>query len=177
LIVLGVLSVIGGWIGIPEVISGILPGHPSDVFVGWLDPVIGHLEHGEHSTLAEWGLMGVSVSLAALGALFAVDSYLIHKETPKALAKMLGPVYGLVYNKYYVDEGYFAFLINPLVAGSKALWLYIDVNFIDKVTYVAGDLVSGLASFVKTVQNGKTQSYALYMALGLVVVMTFVLWQ
>jgi hypothetical protein len=40
---------------------------------------------------------------------------------------------------------------------------------------VAGDLVAGLASFVKTVQNGKTQSYALYMALGLVVVITFVL--
>jgi NADH-quinone oxidoreductase subunit L len=61
------------------------------------------------------------------------------------------------------------------VEGSKALWLYIDVNFIDKATYVAGDLVSGAASFVKTVQNGKTQSYALYMALGVVVVMTIVL--
>ena len=81
----------------------------------------------------------------------------------------------MVYNKYYVDEFYFRRIINPLVEGAQGLWLYIDVNFIDKATYLAGDLVSGLASFVKTVQNGKTQSYALYMALGLVVIMTVVL--
>jgi NADH-quinone oxidoreductase subunit L len=49
------------------------------------------------------------------------------------------------------------------------------VNFIDKCTYWAGDLVSGLAQFVKTVQNGKTQSYAMYMAVGVVVIMAIVL--
>ena len=70
-------------------------------------------------------------------------------------AKKLGGVYTAVYNKYYVDEFYFAGIINPIVDMSKGLWLYIDVNFIDKATYFAGDLVSGFASFVKTIQNGK----------------------
>lgn len=175
LIVLGVLSVIGGWVGIPHVIGEILPGHPSNLFEGWLEPVIGHVEKGHGSAIMEWALMGVSVSLAGLGAWFAIHNYLVQPNIPKAIAAKLGPVYDAVSNKYYVDEAYFAFLINPLVAASKGLWLYIDVNVIDKATYVASDMVSGLASFVKTVQNGKTQSYALYMALGVVVVMTFVL--
>jgi NADH-quinone oxidoreductase subunit L len=176
LIVLGVLSVIGGWVGIPHVLAEVIPGHPGNLFEHWLAPAIGHIAEGEEgSVMMEWALMGISVSLAVLGALFAVNNYLLQPKIPKAIADALGPVYDAVYNKYYVDEGYFAFLINPLVRGSKAMWLYIDVNFIDKATYLAGDLVAGLASFVKTVQNGKTQSYALYMALGVVVIMTFVL--
>jgi NADH-quinone oxidoreductase subunit L len=167
--------VVGGWVGIPEGIAHLLPGHVGEIFSQWLEPVIGHLPVHEHSAMVEWALMGVSVSLAGLGAWFAYDAYLVHKEVPKALADKLGPVYKVSFNKYYVDEIYFAWLINPLVRGSQALWLYIDVNFIDKMTYIAGDLATGAASFVKTVQNGKAQSYALYMALGVVVIMTFVL--
>jgi NADH-quinone oxidoreductase subunit L len=177
LIVLGVLSAVGGWVGIPHVIAEHI-GHLPNLLENWLEPVVAHLpagEEGHASTLMEWALMGISVSLAVISAFFACDFYLVHLERPKALAKSLGGFYEAVYNKYYVDEFYQGWIINPVVEGSKAMWLYIDVNFIDKVTYLAGDLVSGLASFVKTVQNGKTQSYALYMALGVVVVMTIVL--
>lgn len=119
--------------------------------------------------------MGISVGLAGLSAWFAYDNYLLHPERPPAVAKGLGRFYKAVYNKYYVDEIYQARLIDPLIEGSKALWLYVDVGFIDKVTYWAGDLVAGLASLVKTIQNGKTQSYAMYMAVGVVVIITIAL--
>jgi len=175
LIVLGVLSVIGGWIGIPHVIGEVLPGHPGNVFHHWLEPVTAKIAAGHGSALVEWSLMGVSVGLAGIAAWFAYDSYVNNPERPKAIARALGPVYKLVEGKYFVDEFYFARIINPLVDGSKALWLYIDVNVIDKATYFAGDLVTGLAQLVKTIQNGKTQSYALYMALGVVIIMTVVL--
>jgi NADH-quinone oxidoreductase subunit L len=175
LIVLGVLSAVGGWLGIPHVIGELLPGHPGNVFHHFVEPVIAKVEEGHASVMMEWALMGISVSLAAIAAWFAYDSYIHHPSRTKAIAGRLGPVYRLVDGKYWVDEFYFAYLINPIVEGSKALWLYIDVNFIDKATYIAGDLVSGAAQFVKTVQNGKTQSYALYMALGVVIIMTVVL--
>ncbi len=174
LIVLGILSVVGGWTGIPHVIAEAI-GVPGNIFAHWLEPVTAHVEEGQASTLLEWSLMGVSVGLAGLSAWFAFDSYVLHTERPSAIARKLGPVYEAVFNKYYVDEFYFGYVINPLVEGSKALWLYIDVNFIDKATYFAGDLVSGAAALVKTVQNGKTQSYAMYMALGVVVIVTIVL--
>lgn len=175
LIILGLLSVVGGWIGIPHVLAQYLPGHPSNVFAEWLAPVLAKIELGHGSELIEWALMGVSVAVAGLAAWLAYDSYIVHTLRPAKMAKSLGRLYDLVANRYYVDEFYFARIIHPIIEGSKALWLYVDVNFIDKATYVAGDLVAGLAGLVKTIQNGKTQSYALYMALGVVVVMTLVL--
>lgn len=175
LVILGILSLVGGWIGVPHVIGEVLPGHPGNVFHHWLEPVIAKVESGHGSAAMEWALMGISVSLAGIAAWFAYDSYVIHRQRPEGIAKALGPVYESVSHKYFVDEFYFARLINPLIEVSKGLWLYVDVNVIDKATYVAGDLVSGLASFVKTLQSGKTQSYALYMALGVVVIVTFVL--
>lgn len=175
LIVLGALSICGGWLGIPHVIAEYLPGHGADIFGGWLDPVIAKVDVAHGAAVMEWALMGISVAVAGLSAWFAYDSYILHPSRPVQMAKSMGRGYDLVANKYYVDEFYAARLINPIVEGSKALWLYVDVNFIDKATYVAGDLVAGLAAFVKTIQNGKTQSYALYMALGVVIVMTLVL--
>jgi NADH-quinone oxidoreductase subunit L len=173
LIVLGALSVIGGWIGVPHVIGELIG--VNNVFEGWLEPVVARLPEAHGTAMMEWALMGVSVALAVISAALAFDGYILHPERPKKLAKAIGPLYDAILNKYYVDEFYEGWIINPLVEGAKAMWLYIDVNFIDRATYVAGDLVSGLASFVKTVQNGKTQSYALYMALGVVVMMTIVL--
>jgi NADH-quinone oxidoreductase subunit L len=174
LIILGCLSVVGGWIGIPHVIGGTLHLIPPGIFEHWLEPAIAKVSEAPGEPLFEWSLMGISVALAGLSAWFAYDSYILHPERPKAIAAHLGEVYEAVANKYYVDEFYDKWLITPVVDGAKALWLYIDVNFIDKATYWAGDLVAGLAGFIKTVQNGKTQSYALYMALGVVVVMTIV---
>ncbi len=175
LVVLGVLSVIGGWVGIPHVIGAVLPGHPGNFFHEWLEPVIGSIGEGHGNALAEWALMGISVSLAGIAAWLAYDSYVTHPARAEATATALGPIHTAVANKYYVDEFYGAFLIRPLIEGSKALWLYVDVNFIDKMTYFAGDLVAGAASFVKTIQSGNTQNYALYMALGVVVVIAAVL--
>ncbi|NCN42239.1 NADH-quinone oxidoreductase subunit L [bacterium] len=175
LMVLGFLSVVGGWIGIPHVIGAVLPGHPENHLLNWLKPMITNADLGHPSVLIEWGLMGFAVALAGIAAYVAYDFYVSHKDRPAKFAQSLGPVHGVVENKYYVDEGYFAFIVNPLIEGSKALWLYVDVNFIDKITYLATDLAQGLADFVKTLQNGKTQQYALYMTLGLVVVITYAL--
>jgi NADH-quinone oxidoreductase subunit L len=175
LMVLGLLSVIGGWVGIPHVIGAILPGHPENIFHNWLEPVIGSIGQGHGNALAEWALMGISVSLAGIAGWLAYDSYVTNPKRSKAVAEALGPVHTAMANKYYVDEFFGVALIRPLVEGSKALWLYVDVNFIDKLTYFAGDLVGGAANLVKTVQSGNTQNYALYMALGVVGVIAAVL--
>jgi len=176
LVVLGLLSVIGGWIGIPHVIGSILPGEPSNILEAWLEPVLQQvpgLEHGDPSQ--EWMLMGVSVLFAALSAAVAYNFYVKNPERPKALANALGGFYRLVADKYRVDEGYFALLIQPLVKGSQGLWFYVDVNVIDKATFVVADVVRGGGNFVKTLQNGNIQRYALYVAMGIVISLTYIL--
>lgn len=175
LIVLAVLSIVGGWIGIPHVIGEILPGHPSNVWEHWLEPVIKAVPAGHGDASTEWTLMGVSVVLAGLSALTAYYFYIVKPGMADRVAKSLGSFYELVRDKYLVDELYFGSIINPLVSFSKNLWFYVDVNFIDKTTHLVGDFAKGSGGFVRSLQNGNMQQYAMYIGVGIVVVLSFVL--
>lgn len=175
LIVLAVLSVIGGWIGIPHVIGEHL-GEIPNVWEHWLHPLISPIP-GWHEMEAstEWSLMGASVTLALVSAAVAYHFYVKAPAIPNKVAEKIKPVYNLVYNKYFVDEAYFDFIINPLVNISKNTWYYIDVNFIDKMTYVVADLARGMGSVVRSVQTGNMQQYAMYISIGVVLVLSFVI--
>jgi len=179
LMVLALLSVVGGWVGIPHVISEYV-GHVPNFWEHWLSPLIRELPKAEgaaHESQAalEFGLMGVSVGVASLSALAAYIMYTKKEGSSEKVAKAFGPVYDLVNNKYLVDEAYFGGIINPIIAGSKNLWLYIDVNLIDKATYKIADLVRGSGAFVRSLQNGNMQQYAMYFGIGVVVALSFVL--
>ncbi|MFN7728880.1 MAG: NADH-quinone oxidoreductase subunit L [Bdellovibrio sp.] len=176
LIVLALLSIVGGWIGIPHVIGEVLPGHPGNFLQHWfqqsIKPIPGMTPF---DVTTEWILMGASVLLAVFSALIAYQMYVRAPKLPEKVAKALGPVSKLVDNKYFVDEAYFVAIINPLVKASKGLWYYIDVNFIDKTTYVITDVVRGGGSLVRSLQNGNIQVYAMYISLGLVLALLFLL--
>ncbi|WP_413585817.1 NADH-quinone oxidoreductase subunit L [Bdellovibrio sp. HCB274] len=175
LIVLAVLSVIGGWIGIPHVIGEHL-GHIPNVWEHWLSPLITKIpDLGHFDVTTEWVLMGTSVSLALISSIIAYQFYVKSPETPKKIAESIKPVYNLVYNKYFVDEAYFGGIINPLINLSKNTWYYVDVNFIDKCTYWAGDLVRGMGSLARSLQTGNMQQYAMYIGIGVVVVLSYVI--
>lgn len=175
LIILGILSIIGGWIGIPHVIGEVLPGHPSNILEHWLSPVVKTIPGlGQADPTQEWLLMGTSVALAIISASIAYHFYIKAPSKPEKIAKTLGPVYNAIANKYYVDEGYFTFIINPLVQFSKNLWLYIDVNFIDRTTYVLSDVIKGGGTFISSVQNGNIQTYATYIAIGIVTTLALI---
>jgi len=115
------------------------------------------------------------VTLAALSALAAFVMYTKKEGAADKVAQALGPVYRLVDNKYFVDEVYFKTLINPLIKVSQDIWQYVDVNVVDKATYKVTDLVRAGGSLVRSLQNGNMQQYAMYVVLGVVVTLTFVL--
>jgi NADH-quinone oxidoreductase subunit L len=167
LIVLAVLSVVGGWIGIPHALGEFIPGHPANWLEHWFEGSIMQPAGSQPgSVVVELALMGVSVSLAALFAILAYNFYIQNPDRPARLAQRFQGTHRLVSNKYFVDEFYFSKLINPLVDASKGLWAYVDVNFIDRATYLASDLVRGIGSAARTMQNGNMQQYALYIAMG-----------
>jgi NADH-quinone oxidoreductase subunit L len=175
LIILAILSVVGGWIGIPHIIGGHLPWHPINRLEHWLSPAVASVPGLEGSQVLEFSLMGISVGVAGIAAWLAVDFYLVHPDRPKAVARWFGSLYQLVADKYRVDEFYDRIIISPIVDGSKALWAFVDVNFIDGATYFAADLVKGAGASMKSLQNGKTQQYALYAAMGLAIILFWVL--
>ena len=175
LIVLAILSVIGGWIGIPHVIGENLGDLPN-VWYQWLHPLIhetANVTPMEAGT--EWGLMAASSGLAVISAFIAYQFYVKKPEAPKKFVEMIKPVYNLVYNKYFVDEAYFGGIINPLIKLSKNIWFYVDVNFIDRITSLAADLMKGMGSLVRSFQTGNMQQYAMYIGIGVVVALSFVI--
>jgi NADH-quinone oxidoreductase subunit L len=173
LAILAVLSTVGGWIGIPAVIGG-----GSNWLERWFEGVIHEptgMGAGLHSSTLEWSAMGISLSLAVIMAVLAYTFYITSPELPGRFVGHIRGLYRLVYNKYFVDEFYFDRIINPLVDASRGLWAYVDVNFIDRTTYVVGDVVRGVGSAAKSFQNGNLQQYAMYIALGLAATMFLIL--
>jgi NADH-quinone oxidoreductase subunit L len=170
LIILAVLSVVGGWVGVPHVLGDIFPGHPENWLETWFRGAVLAPKaegHGAHGAAFELSMMLFSVALAAGSATAAYYFYTIRKDIPAKIAKAFGGVYRLVEGKYFVDEFYFGSIIDPLVAASRALWAYVDVNFIDRATYFISDVVKGAGASVRTLQSGNMQQYALYFAIGL----------
>ncbi|RME16220.1 MAG: NADH-quinone oxidoreductase subunit L [Bdellovibrio sp.] len=168
LVVLGVLSVIGGWVGVPHVIGGLL-GHMPNYLEHWLSfSFQNKIELPEASASLEWMLMTGSTLLVFLSAYVAYDFYVRNPSRPQLIAAKAGEFYTWVYNKYFVDEFYNAKIIQPTVKLGKGLWEYIDVSFIDRITYWVSAWVLHMGRAFRYLQNGNAQVYALYISLGVV---------
>ncbi|HYK39962.1 MAG TPA: NADH-quinone oxidoreductase subunit L, partial [Candidatus Eremiobacteraceae bacterium] len=127
LVVLAILSVIGGWMAAPAFFGG------EDHFSAFLAPIFGAAhEGGAEAHNLEIILAVVAVVAALIGLLTAFWLYLRQPGKPAAIAKSLKPVYDTLYNKYYVDEAYGAAIVKPLLAlSTSVLWKVIDVEMID----------------------------------------------
>ncbi len=176
LIVLAFFSVVAGWIGIPHVLGKMLPGHPANLLEEWLKPLLTLplLAEGDH-TVIEMSLMSISVCVAGLSAFLAYYFYIVKPDLPAKIAASLGGLYTLVLNKYRVDEFYQSKLISPLVEASKGLWVYVDVEFIDRISYWITDLFREVGKELREIQNGNIQNYIMYISIGIVSVMIVVL--
>src|SRR4030043_2274053 len=99
LMLLAVGAIAVGWVGITPLLGG--GAH----FTEFLKPVVGHPEfHGTHAQ--EWGIMGLSTTIALSGLVIAAVFYLVKTEIPVRLAKNFSSIYRILFNKYYVDELY-----------------------------------------------------------------------
>ena len=177
LITLAVLSVIGGFVGVPEVFSG----EGGNLFEGWLDPVfepakerLANLHFYSHAT--EILLMSVSVILALTGIYVAYYIYTKRKDIADKTAEKFKTLYTILLNKYYVDEAYEATVINPIKNGSeKVLWKWTDVKIIDGFVNGVAAVVGVLSEWFKKFQVGITQFYAAVMLAGIAVVLFWII--
>src|SRR3990172_11716567 len=129
LMLLAVLSVAGGWVGIPHVLGG------HNYFEEWLAPVFAHTAggaaEGPHPSAAlEYLLMAGSVAVALCGIGLAWYLYRVRTEKPKEIADRVPGLYGMVLHKYYVDEIYDAAIVRRIVSGSVWLWEAFDAALI-----------------------------------------------
>ena len=177
LIILAILSVGGGFVGIPHILGG------GNRFERFLEPVfsrfapIGGAKEGAHafSSTVELGLMALAVAVALAGIYLAYRYYVKDTEKPKKLAETYADLYGIVYHKYYVDEIYHATIVMPLYRISLFLFEGFDVLFIDGIVNGVGKVLLGAGQGIRRLQTGFVQNYAFTLLLGAVVLVGYLL--
>jgi NADH-quinone oxidoreductase subunit L len=177
LVVLGVLSVVGGWLNLPAV----LPLGPVQALHHWLEPVTGTSAtvitqgteaHLEHST--EYVLIATAIVVAIAGIVFALARLRPAALVPKREAPEAVGLERVLEHKYFVDEIYDRVIVRPLVGLSRsALWRGMDAGIIDGL-FVNGSakLARGLAWLGGRLQSGQVGLYAWVLIIGVLGVLS-----
>jgi NADH-quinone oxidoreductase subunit L len=202
LIVLAVLSTIGGFIGVPYALGSLVGLRPTNYIEQTLDPVIAKvpggkteggpaaepiwLSHPPQPTDGAPAFVSLDESAASHSAAEVRGERLLALVSVAIAA--LGIVLGwiifqrrpllvmprILENKYYVDELYNAAVINPINAGSReGLWKIFDVAVIDGILHAIGDVVTDSGRAVRHLQGGFVRAYAAIILLGALAVIGF----
>ena len=172
LMILAVLSTVGGFLQIPLVQGG-------QILDRFLEPVFADAlalvppAHAGHTPMAEVWLMAISLAVALVGILVAYRFYVTSPETPRRLAERVRGLYRLVFNKYWVDEAYDATVVQPIYRGSVRLWEDFDAAVIDGAVNGVGKQIERGSALLRSAQVGYVQVYALVLTLGAVVVIGY----
>jgi NADH-quinone oxidoreductase subunit L len=187
LMILAVLSLVGGWIGVPHSLGG------SDHFGHFLSPVFqfaavtpgGEIAAAssqapaeQEGASAELAFTGISVAVAALGLLLAWWMYYKRPELPARVAEAAGGLYTFVLEKYKVDELYSAVIIQPIIAlSTNIFWKGIDRGLIDGAVDGGAAGAQETSDALRHMQSGNIRSYAGWVAVGATAVIAFMVWR
>lgn len=166
LIVLAVLSLIGGFMGIPEVF------HMPHLFNEFLSPVFKDTQIRqiplsiEHST--EYALMAVALVSAIIAIGIAYSKYISSKEIPPSDAEPKSFLHNLISRKFFVDEIYETLFVKPIMFLSSTVSRFFEKEIIDGAVNFSGYLVQQTSSVLRLFQTGNIGSYILVMVLGII---------
>ncbi len=171
LIILAVLSVIGGFIGIPEVLGG------SHWLSAYLAPVLS-------SSLAKTGilaldhqteiiLMVVSVAGVIASITFAYFRYVKKSHIPVSDQSHRSFLDRLSYNKFYLDEIYYYSIQKPLDALSVFFYKIIDLAGIDGLVNGLGKSTIESSKILRLLQTGNVGFYIFTMLFGIIALLVY----
>lgn len=172
LIILAVLSVFGGFIGLPHIFG-------YNVLEHWLEPVFANSysiiqtwrPDSIHSVSTEIILILVSVVVAAASIFISFRKYSKQEsfEEEKGFGKVLE-------NKYYLDEVYDKTVVDPIFKTSnRLLWKIFDVKFIDGIVNGVANFASRTSIDWKKLQTGVIQDYGTFAVAGVIIIILYFL--
>jgi NADH-quinone oxidoreductase subunit L len=157
LVILAVLSIVTGYLGIPE----------------FLGPMFETGTGGAaHEGGAAIGIMVVATSMGLLGIAGAYYVYVLNPSLPDQFTRRWQSLYQASLNKWYVDEAYDRTIVRPTFSAATELWQRVDVGVIDGAVNGVARAIAWGGWLLRLTQSGQTQHYALGMALGVVVILT-----
>ncbi len=164
LIILAILSVIGGWIGIPEIFMH--GGHRLEEFLAPIFAQSNALtpKHNlSHTT--EYMLMGISVGAALIALVYAWNRFSKYQKSDKeetGLGKVLE-------NKWYVDDLYDSIIVKPVLSIAKYFSNVFEQKGIDGFVNGVGKAVNYGSRQIRLLQSGQVGTYVLMMVIGILV--------
>jgi NADH-quinone oxidoreductase subunit L len=165
LVPLGVLSVVGGVVNLPSLLT----------LEHFLEPVVGHAE--APAGIVPWLLAGIALLAAAggiafAGALYASSSGGGRRDAIYARGHLLVDA---ARNKFYVDELYERTIVAPGRALANFSAYFIDARVIDAIAVGIGRVVAWSAEGLRRVQTGYVRNYGATFLLGVVIVFSILL--
>jgi NADH-quinone oxidoreductase subunit L len=187
LVVLAFLSLVGGWINVPEAIKRIpvLGWVPSSEFLHeWLHPVTAQADEilarnvgpvSEHAPFggseAVWA--AISLAIATIVVVLSTRALLRRRFVVATEDAPLTGFNRVLYNKWYVDEFYESTIVRPIMGASRLAWRYIDQLFIDGIVNGVGLVARTFGWAGSRMQTGQLNTYAFAIVVGVLFVLGF----
>jgi NADH-quinone oxidoreductase subunit L len=122
------------------------------------------------------GWVPLAPTIVGLGGIaLAYVMYMFAPSLPGALARAFPGVHRFLLNKWYFDELYDAIFVRPAQALARGFWKIGDVRIIDGMPNGLAASVAGAARQAVALQTGRVASYAFTMIVGLVVLVSLLL--
>ena len=171
LIVLAILSVVGGFIGVPEALGG---HHWLEHF---LAPVFEKsaaiLPSAQLASTTEISLMLASVGGAVLALVYAYIRYVKKAHVPVEDSEERPGLVSLSYHKFYIDEIYDWLIRKPLDALSVFFYKVIDLLVIDGFINGLGKVSVKSSKGLRLLQTGNVGFYIFMMVAGIIAILIF----
>ncbi|PKD45130.1 NADH-quinone oxidoreductase subunit L [Rhodohalobacter barkolensis] len=171
------LSIVGGFIGIPNFISKTFGG---DGHINWLHDWMLPIAADIPLTLsiaAEWVLMIFAIVVAVGSVFLAFKMYGNdqQEESDAKIANRFGSLYQIWKQKYNLDEAYEGVIVHPTVRFSEKVLAVFDMKVVDGVVNAVAGVVRLTGSLIRYIQTGITTNYALFLMLGVILVLSMIL--
>ena len=173
LCVLALGAMVIGYFGLPHVVI-----HHDSVITAWLSNTFQHsgIETHHGSASLEWTLMGLSVLIAAIGAVVAVYFYWLKPHRTESFLPRFQSLYSVIHNKFYVDELYDFIFIKPIYRFSKnVLFKICDVVVIEGLVNGTTRVAHRLGETLLPLQSGDMRTYARWITAGTLFTL-FLIW-
>jgi len=167
LIILAVLSTVGGFIGLPESLGG------HNWLGTWLSPLLSPETSVNGGVPSEMLLMGISVSVAVLALVYAYIKYIKNAQVPVEDTEERSFGANLSYHKFYIDELYDAIIRKPLDALSGFLYNVVERLGIDGIVESIGKGPIEASKGLRLLQTGNVGFYIFMMVVGIIAVLVY----
>jgi NADH-quinone oxidoreductase subunit L len=177
LLVLALLSIFGGYIGVPNFMAKVVGISHSNIFKDFLSPSLYLTEIGSslHDFLGHWSATLLSIIAAVVGAIIAIYLYIINPASVQSLMRsnIVSTVYRFSYAKWFVDETYDTIFVRPFNSISESAARF-DLNIIDGAVNGISGAVIRTASVLRFAQTGMLRFYAAAMAIGALAIVVYI---